>query len=244
MSNVELLDNVKHKDLKVDPRYRAEYGDSINQVLAFPSEFVELQKEYPILLKKDHETDQFMAVALLGLDLDENLFLEERGWNAHYVPAIQARGPFSIGLRRDEAAGNKSVEAMIQVDRDDPRIRDEGTPVFLEQGGYTPYLKRVSKVLKIIHEGWAVAKTMYPTLNEMGLIEPVTINVDLSESETYSITNYYSISEEKLAELSGEQLKKLNDVGYLESAHHLLASQTNISRLISMKNRKRAEEQG
>lgn len=242
MSNVELLDNVKHKDLKVDPRYRAEYGDSINQALVFPSEFAELQKEYPILLKKDKETGQFMAVVLLGLDFDENLFLDDSGWNAHYVPAIQARGPFSIGLRREETAAQKTVEAMIQVDRNDPRVREEGMPVFLEHGGYSPYLKQISKVLKVIHEGWAVAKTLYPTLDEMGLIEPVTINVDLSDNQTYSITNYFSISEEKLAQLSGDQLKKLNEVGYLESAYHLLASQTNISRLIGMKNRKRAKE--
>lgn len=227
----------------MDPRYAAEYGDSVNQVLAFPSEFIELQKEYPILLKKDHQTDRFTAIVLLGLDRDENLFLEGGGWQAHYVPAIQARGPFSIGLRRDEGAGDKSAEAMIQVDRDDPRVHDEGMPVFLEHGGYSPYLKQVSKVLKVIHDGWAAAKTLYPTLNEMGLIEPITINVDLSDTESYSITNYYSISEDKLAELNGDQLKKLNELGYLQAAYHLLASQTNISRLISMKNRKRAKEE-
>lgn len=227
----------------MDPRYASDYGDSVNQVLAFPSEFVELQKEYPILLKKEGENESFIAVVLLGLDRDENLFLEENGWNAHYVPAIQARGPFSIGLRRGEGVDGKGVEAMIQVDREDPRVRDEGTPVFLEHGGYSPYLKQVSKVLKVIHDGWAAAKTLYPTLDDMGLIEPITINVDLSETESYSITHYYSISEEKLAELSGEQLKKLNEVGYLQAVYHLLASQTNISRLINKKNHKRAKEQ-
>lgn len=239
MSNIELLDNVKHKDLNVDPSYSVEYGDSVNQVLVFPSEFIELQKEYPILLKKDANSGQFQAVVILGLDRDENLFLDEGGWHAHYVPAIQARGPFSIGLRKEGEGDEERVEPLIQVDMDSPRVRPDGTPVFLQHGGSSDYLKRISKVLKVIQEGWAAAKTLYPTLDKMGLIEPVNININLSETERYSIENYYTVSEEKLMELEGDQLKTLNDVGYLQAAYHILASQTNISRLLACKNRKR-----
>ncbi len=239
MSNIELLDNVKHKDLSVDPTYSVEYGDSVNQVLVFPSEFIELQKEYPILLKKDANSGQFQAVVILGLDRDENLFLDEDGWHAHYVPAIQARGPFSIGLRKEGEGDEERVEPLIQVDMDSPRVRPDGTPVFLQHGGSSDYLKRISKVLKVIQEGWAAAKTLYPTLDKMGLIEPVNININLSETERYSIENYYTVSEEKLMELEGDQLKTLNDVGYLQAAYHILASQTNISRLLARKNRKR-----
>ncbi len=239
MSNIELLDNVKHKDLRVDPGYAAEYGDSVNQVLVFPSEFVELQKEYPILLKKDSDSGSYQAVVILGLNRDENLFLDEGGWHAHYVPAVQARGPFSIGLRKEREGDEERVEPLIQVDMDSPRIRPEGTSVFLPHGGNSEYLQRISKVLRVIQEGWAAARTLYPTLEKMGLIEPVNININLSETERYSIENYYSVSEDKLMELDGNQLKTLNDVGYLQAAHYLLASQTNISRLLARKNRKR-----
>lgn len=239
MSNIELLDNVKHQDLKVDPNYSADYGDGVNQVLVFPTEFIELQKEYPILLKKDKESGQFQAVVILGLEKDENLFLDEKGWHAHYVPAIQARGPFSIGLRKARQGAEERVEPLIQVDMDSPRIQGNGTPVFLEHGGSTDYLKRVSEVLKAIQDGWAVAKTLYPVLDEMGLIEPININVNISYSERYRIENYYTVSEEKLLNLDGSQLKKLNDVGYLQAAYHIVSSQTNISRLVERKNRKR-----
>jgi hypothetical protein len=56
-----------------------------------PTEFEEVQREYPILIRKDPSGD-YQAVALLGLDRDENLFLDETGWNARYVPAVQQRG--------------------------------------------------------------------------------------------------------------------------------------------------------
>lgn len=240
MPNFAVLDNVKHQDLKVDTRHAAEYGDSVNQVLAFPSEFIELQKEYPILLRKDPETDQYQAVVILGLEKDENLFLDSEGWQAHYVPAIQARGPFSIGLRRQQEGGEEQVEPVIHVDMDSPRIRPEGTPVFLPQGGSSDYLQRITTVLKVIQEGWAAGKTLYPTLDEMGLIEPLNVNINLSDTQRYSIKNYFTINEDRLAELDGEQLKKLNDLGYLQAAYHILASQTNISRLAARKNRQGA----
>lgn len=239
MSNIELLDNVKHHDLKVDSGYSAEYGDSVNQVLVFPTEFIELQKEYPILLKKDKESGQFQAVALLGLEKDENLFLDEKGWHAHYVPAIQARGPFSIGLRKEGQGADERVEPLVQVDMDSPRIHAGGTSVFLEHGGSTDYLKRISEVLKAIQDGWAVANTLYPFLDQLGLIEPININVNISYSERYRIENYYTVSEEKLLELDANQLKELNNVGYLQAAYHIISSQTNISRLVEQKNRKR-----
>ena len=39
-----MLNNVYHKDTKVITHYAAQYGDAQASVLAFPSEFIELQK--------------------------------------------------------------------------------------------------------------------------------------------------------------------------------------------------------
>jgi hypothetical protein len=73
MSNTVLLNNIDHKDLKVDASFKAEFGDNVNRVLAFPSEFGDLQKEYPILFYKDPAVGTFQAHAILGLDKGENL---------------------------------------------------------------------------------------------------------------------------------------------------------------------------
>ena len=97
MTNRVLLNNVEHRDLRVVTRHSVDFGDAINQVLVFPTEFEDLQREYPILFRRDAEGN-IQAVALLGLDRDENLFLDGEGWHARYVPAVQRCGPFSIGL--------------------------------------------------------------------------------------------------------------------------------------------------
>ena len=105
MSNIELLDNVTHKDLKVITQNSAKLGDNNNDAMIFANEFVEIQREYPIFLRKDPETGQFYASAMLGLEQNENLFLHNDRWMARYIPAVVARGPFLIGFQQKEVNG-------------------------------------------------------------------------------------------------------------------------------------------
>ena len=154
MSNTVLLNNVEHKDLKVDASFSANYGDNVNRALAFPTEFADLQKEYPILFYKDSKTKAFQAHVILGLEKDENLFLEDDGWLGDYVPAMLARGPFMIGFQEREVEGKTIQEPVIHIDMDNPRVgSDTGQPLFLAYGGDTPYLEKTMKTLQTIHKG-------------------------------------------------------------------------------------------
>ncbi len=98
MAKMALLNNIDHPDLKVITRFDAAYGDSVNQAAVYPTEFSELQREYPIFFRKDEE-GAFYCVILLGLDKGENLFLDGARWQARYVPAIHQRGPFMLGFQ-------------------------------------------------------------------------------------------------------------------------------------------------
>lgn len=241
MTNTVLLDNIAHQDLRVIVRHGTEFADNINQVLVFPTEFAELQREYPIFFRKD-AAGAFQSVALLGFDRDENLFLDERGWQARYIPAIQARGPFMIGLQDREIKGEIRSEPMIQVDLDHPRIANgngEGEPVFLPHGGNSPYLEHVAAVLRRIHQGIELSGPMFEAFDAAGLIEPVTVEIKLSETEQFKLQDYYTIGEERLAQLDGETLARLNAAGYLGLAFLAAASLGNVSRLIDMKNARR-----
>src|SRR5690606_24669697 len=113
MTKPVLLNNINHRDLRVIPRYSTEYGDSVNQVQTFPTEFGDIQRDYPIFFRKDPESGEFQAIALLGLDKGENLFLDETGWHASHIPAILARGPFMIGLQEQRVEGELRKEPMI-----------------------------------------------------------------------------------------------------------------------------------
>ncbi|WGL18354.1 SapC family protein [Microbulbifer bruguierae] len=235
MTQSVLLDNVNHHDLKVITGYSEKFGDNVNQVLTLPTEYLDIQKEYPIFFHRDNTSGEYQSVALLGLDRDENLFLDENGWNATYIPAVRARGPFLIGLQ------GASGSPMIHVDMDNPRVnRDRGQPVFLTHGGHSPYLERISGILQLIHRGVTESKGMFAAFESCGLIEPVRLELKLNEGEQYTIEHFSTISREKLAALDGAQLEALNRQGYLQLAFHVLASQGNVSRLIELKNRRSA----
>jgi len=240
MARTAVLDNVAHHDLRIRTGYSAEFGDNVNLVPVFPTEFPYVQREYPILFRKD-AGGQLQAFALLGLDREENLFLEGNSWNARYVPAIQQRGPFLIGFRPASDNSETVREPIIHVDLDHPRVsRTEGEPVFLRHGGNSPYLERVSRMLQSIYRGTGAIAPMFAAFEEAGLIEAMEIEIQLDDRTKYSLPGFFTISEERFTQLDGAALERLNKPGFLNLALFSLASLGNISWLIELKNRKRA----
>lgn len=239
-----MLNNVTHKDLRVVNRYGAEFGDNVGTVLTVPTEYEEIQREYPIFFRKDPATGEYQSIALLGFSKDENLFLDGDRWDANYVPGIVTRGPFLIGFQRQESGGETRDAPVIHVDLDHPRVsQTEGLPVFKPQGGNSPYLDRVASILNGIREGLEVSKAMFAAYAELDLIEPVKVEVKTNSEETYSLLGLHTLNNEKLAALDGKALEKLNKAGFLRGAYLVLASVGNVRRLMERKERKRAKLQ-
>ena len=182
-------------------RHGAEFGEAVNQVLVFPTEFEEAQRDYPIVFRRDAE-GALRPVALLGLSRDENLFLDdEGGWRARYVPALFERGPFSIAAP-DSAEG----EPMIRIDLDHPRVsRSEGTPIFLPQGGNSPYLERITGVLRAIYLGHHLLEPMVAAFEGAGLLLEVNLEVRAGEAEVQAIAGVSTIDRARLAALSADE---------------------------------------
>lgn len=234
MTRNVLLNNIDHHDLRVVTRHDA--GDSVNLTPVFPTEFEEAQRDYPILFRRD-EGGAFQAVALLGLDRDENLFLGPEGWTARHIPALHRRGPFMIGLQPQDDGSDP--QPMIHVDLDDPRIsREAGEPIFLPHGGNTPYLEQVAGVLRTLYAGLELAPPMFAAFDAAGLIQPVEMEIAISDEEKYNLPGFFTIDQDRLATLDGEALEALNREGWLRLAYLVAASLGNVSRLIALKNRK------
>lgn len=231
--NRVLLNNVDHHDLRVITRHGAEFGDAVNQVMVFPTEFESVQREYPIVFRRDAE-GALRPVALLGLTRDENLFLDgEGGWRARYVPALLRRGPFSIA-----APETAEGEPMIRIDLADPRVsRSEGTPVFLPHGGNSPYLEQVTAVLRTIYVGHHLLEPMIAAFESAGLLRPVNLEARVGEGEVYAVSDALVIDRERLAALAAEELASLHAGGFLQAAFLAAASLGNMQRLVEIKAR-------
>lgn len=234
MTNRVALNNVDHGDVRVVARSAAEYGDSVNQVVIFPTEFEEIQREYPIFFHRD-ANGELQAVALLGLDRDENLFLGEDGWQGRHVPAALQSGPFTLAIA-DRDSGER--EPVIHIDLDHPRVGSDGLPLFLPHGGNALYLEHMTRVLRAIYTGLGAVAPMFAAFEEAGLIQPVSVEIELSDVRKYLLPNLFAIDGAALAQLDGAQLERLHKHGFLALAFLVAASLGNVSRLIDLKNRK------
>lgn len=243
MTRHVMLNNIAHKDLRVITRHAAEFGDNVGTTMVVPTEFADVQREYPIFFRKDPTTGEFSSFALLGFSKDENLFLEDGVWKAAYVPAVLARGPFLIGFQERREGGDVQKEPVIHVDLDDPRISaTEGEPVFLPQGGNSRYLDYIGGLLNGIRNGLEVSKAMFAAFAAANLIEPVKIEVKFNSEEQYDLHGMYTINQKKLADLDAETLHSLNRSGFLQGAFLVTSSLSNVQRLIEMKGRRRQRQ--
>ncbi|MDH3788901.1 MAG: SapC family protein [Xanthomonadales bacterium] len=239
MPNIQLLNNVDHKNLRVITDRSAEYGDNQWFAPTFAHEFRNLQSHYPIVFTKNPETGQFQAVALLGFEVDENLYLTDEGWDAMYIPLSIVRQPFLIGFQQNNEEGVTSVEPVISVNMDSPRISEtQGEPVFLEHGGNSEYLEQINSLLKIVHEGHERNQDFVDMLLGMDLLESFVLDVELNDGSEHRMSGFYTINETSLRGLTGDDLVILNNNGYLEAVYMAIASLANISTLVEKKNRK------
>jgi len=239
MPRYEMLNNIAHRELRVATGFGPEFGDAVGMVPAYPSEYAELQREYPIFLRKDAATGEWQSVVLLGFEQHENLYLDDGRWNASYLPGAAAKGPFLIGFQESRIDGALTREPVLHVDLDHPRVSNSaGEPVFLPQGGNSPYLDHIANVLRGIHDGHAFGAEMFAMLDTKGLIQPITLDVQIDPQNRVGVNGLHAIDRDRLAQLDGAALAELNRAGYLEGAYLMLASLHNMRRLIAEKQRR------
>lgn len=246
MTTIVLLNNVDHADLSVRIGPGGAFGAEVNQVPLVPTEIDDAQRDYPIVLRNDPD-GKMQLVALLGLDRNENLFLDGDRWSSRYIPVLLQCGPFRIGLQQQrEEEKERPGEPMIHVDLDHPAVGrgTDGEPLFLPHGGTAPYLDHVVRVLRRLHDGSAVAAPMIAAWDEAGLIEPIQLRITLDETTRYDVPDCFTVSPERLAGLDGAALERLNRSGFLKPAFMLAASLGNVTQLIDRKNARRARAAG
>jgi hypothetical protein len=234
MSQYETLNREKHRQLRVKTGYSAALGDAVMYVMTYPLEFRDIQSCYPILFTKDPNTGGFVAVALQGLEADQNLFLKDAGWDATYVPLLIQRQPFLIAM----AGEDDDKPPVVSLDLDHPRVsQDEGEALFDSEGEPSQFLNHKIALLDRLHRGLQHSAGFIDTLLQHELLEQVTLDIAFNDGEKKTLQGFYSIAEERLYQLSGDVLESLNQAGYLQPVFMAVASLSRIRDLIERRNR-------
>lgn len=234
MANNVLLNNVTHKNLKIITSKSSKFGDNLGYTLLIPREFREASFIYPIVFRKVATENKYEAVALLGFNENENVFLQQNEWMADYIPLSIERRPFMIGYAYDQSTGEQ--HAMIHVDMDSPKVSfSEGVDVFLQHGGNSPYLEWINSMLVELLNGVNASKQFIDMLLAEELLEDFSLKISLDDNSTIAVNGFATINEEKLRALNGNQLARLHDKNFLELIYIAIASLANIKTMIKMK---------
>lgn len=238
MTNRVLLDNVTHKNLKINRVYGDEQGDNVNVARVFPVELGQLQNEYPLFFFKNADTGDFETIALLGFSDNENLYLGASAWEASSIPLSIERQPFLIGYQEQDVDGAPTQVPVVHVDMDHPSVGDTvGEPVFLPQGGESPFLERVSSVLMTIHQGYQDSQAFSNALVGLELIESLAVDIEFDDGTRQGLAGLCVINEDRLKNLGASALETLHKQGYLQHVYMMLASMPNLADLIRKKNK-------
>lgn len=232
MSNPVLLNHVEHRDLRVDDRRGAAFGDDVMYAPAVPAEFRSLQAHYPIVFQRD-AAGGFHPLALLGLRQGENLFLEGERWDATYIPLAIQRQPFLIGV--------SGGERMVHVDLDHPRVRaGTGEALFQGPGIASEFLERARTTLLMLHDGILAMPAFVDALQRHQLLESFVLDIRLDDGSDNRLAGFHTIDEQRLHALDGAALEQLSRDGHLLPVYMVLASLSRFRDLIERMNRRRA----
>jgi hypothetical protein len=236
MTNHVILTVEAHRDLRVHTDRGADIGDAVMCAIVVPSEFRQVQNEYPILFRLNPERDSFSAFAMFGFETGENLFLEDGRWDARHRPLAIDIQPFLIGMPTD--GGDMK---QVHIDIASSRIAgDEGTRLFDQDGRPTPYLERITEQLGALDAGYQMSGDFFAALRRHELLEPLTLEVTLDDGSTNRLVGFHVIDENRLRALDASALAELHGEDHLMPIFMALASLANFGALIARKNRRMA----
>ena len=225
MTKIVPLNKETHRNLRVDGRASAAYGDNRRFVQVIVKEFPQLLVHYPILFSKDAETGQFYCGVMLGIDEGENLFLEEWEEREFYRPLNLQRGPFYAN------------GPDLAIDLDDPRVGAEGgKPLFSDQGQPTGYLQSIIRAFRDLKPGLEMTRLFIARLLELKLIEPVDVEVEFDDGTMRRCVGLYTVDQEVLSRLPDEVVVELFRRGYLRLIHSMIASLKQVPVMARKKN--------
>jgi len=228
MVDIKAISSNEHSKTRVKNNDTLANGKNKHFAPVVVQEFVPASQEFPIVFVKDSDTGQFRSIVLFGLKPDENLFYDDKAWQATYKPESLALYPFILNQGEEHS--------VLCFDQDSDLVSEkEGNALFDEQGNQTAWLTEMGE--KVVHyvEKTYATKNFIKLLLDNELLAPQTLNLKLENEEEYTLNGLYAIDEKKLNELSEESFINLRNVGALPAIYASLLSMQRIHNLARRK---------
>lgn len=203
---------------------------SMNAMPLSFAEFALSARDYPIVFISGDEGKSFIAMSILGLENQQNLFVtDDQTWEAGiYIPAYIRRYPFC--MTRVSVDGKEQAERIACVEK--RAVSDKGESLFDDKGEPLPGWAERQRLLFEFESDLARTEEMCKLLKDLDLLEPFAVQAVPTGGQPLAMTGMYRVAEPKLLELPADKLKELVQNGVLPRVYLHLASLANFQRLL------------
>ena len=204
------------------------------------AEFAPAVHDYPIAFISGDAGSTFVAMAILGLEAQQNLFVVgDDSWDAGvYLPAYVRRYPFC--MTRVTVDGKEQSERIACVEK--RAVNAKGEALYDSRGEPLPVWDHLRKLLFEFEADLARTEELCRKLQELRLLETFTAQVAPQNEPPIALTGMYRVSEEKLQALPAGTLQELARYGMLSRVYAQLLSLDNFQRLLDRRAQLRAPE--
>jgi hypothetical protein len=191
------------------------------------SEFAPAGRDYPVAFLRTGE-DAFSAIAVLGLQQGQNLFvLSDGSWDRRvYLPSYVRRYPFCMSRIAGE---EDSRERVVCVAED--ALQDAGEELFDDNGEPLDHWQDLERMIIEFEEDLLRSDRMCLLLAELDLLEPFSMKAEV-DGFTLQLEGLFRVAQDKLETSSDEVLHKLFEAGVMDRVYAHLLSQPNFRRLL------------
>jgi len=229
-SNAVALNREQHSDLTISPSPNGfRFASDLLTVMLVATEFYDAGRQFPIIFTILPD-NSVQPVALLGFEEGENLFVDDEGkWTGRYIPAYFRRYPF---ITTDESAEG---QAVVCFDETYDGFNLEGGISLFENGEATTKTVEIQNFLQGYLQQLKLTRAFGATLLEKGLLREISAQANLVDGRTYGLNGMQVVDEQKLAELSEEEVVQMFKDGSLPLIYAHLLSLRNLQELVERK---------
>ncbi len=210
--NLEPLSSTQHPNHKARQANQAKFLTTAHAIPITVDEFVSTQRHCPIVFSVG---DSPVPLALMGLNEGVNVFVDEDGKlinNEVYIPAYVRRYPFMLARLAPDAE-----ELSLCFDPTSELVGefDDGNPLFTD-GKPSETTNQILKFCEEFELSAQRTNAFMQDLKEAGLLMDGEVSIQPSGSEQpFIYRGFQMVNEEKLRELRGDELRKMNQNGML-----------------------------